>query len=482
MISSRHGRGTSFDGFANYLTAPERETGEERVVWTAARNLPTDDPALAATFMSATAARSVLSRKPLYQVVLNFSADDPVDRAVMERVADRVLEGLDLADHQALLVAHRDRPHPHLHVMVNLVHPETGKAQSTWKDWRRTHQVLLEAERALGLRQTRPTRADEVARGLRTYERVVELTGEHYRAQLAASAASARREQLEFAAERARTILERLHRALATVYRNPLGAYDAYVAAVSAQGVSKATQLMFERPEQFGELARVGRGRAFGLLHVADEAPARAAVPVAAAAAREAVEATGAWRNAAQAVAKQVDEAFERELGKMYERPTAARAAFDQLASARGIEAAVAAMQQRPDVLGPIVPSVREKLDGFGEQTARTAARGVEAVQARAIAHGEIPAAHLDVTLALSRSQADGATGLERTIRAELHRLPELAECERHLRFAAGRLGRRELQFLEGVITAPQWAILARVRKKLRDMALGREEERERWP
>ncbi len=39
-----------------------------------------------------------------------------------------------MEDQQAVLVAHNDTQHPHIHVILNRVHPETGKAASTSKD------------------------------------------------------------------------------------------------------------------------------------------------------------------------------------------------------------------------------------------------------------------------------------------------------------------------------------------------------------
>jgi hypothetical protein len=126
---------------------------EGRIGWASARNLPTDDPELAATLMRATAAQNVRVEKPVYHLALAFDPDDPVDRATMERVADRVLARLGLEEHQALIVAHRDREHPHLHILVNRVHPETGKVWDRWQDMPTIQQVLREEERALGLRE-----------------------------------------------------------------------------------------------------------------------------------------------------------------------------------------------------------------------------------------------------------------------------------------------------------------------------------------
>lgn len=144
--------GTGFRALAAYLVHGRTGLEEGRIGWASARNLPTTDPELAATLMRATAAQNVRVEKPVYHLALAFDPGDPVDRATMERVADRVLERLGLDGHQALVVAHRDREHPHLHILVNRVHPETGKVWDRWQDMPAIQEVLRAEERALGLR------------------------------------------------------------------------------------------------------------------------------------------------------------------------------------------------------------------------------------------------------------------------------------------------------------------------------------------
>jgi hypothetical protein len=51
------------------------------------------------------------------------------------------------------MVSHRDRAHPHLHVMVNRIHPETGVAWERWQDRPIIERTLREQERAFGLRE-----------------------------------------------------------------------------------------------------------------------------------------------------------------------------------------------------------------------------------------------------------------------------------------------------------------------------------------
>lgn len=145
--------GQSFGKLAEYLVKPR--DGIDRVDWISARNLPTLDPLLAARFMQATAAANPRVIEPMYHVAVSFHPDDVVTQQTMERVADRLLAELKLQGHQVVIVAHKDRAHAHMHLMVNRVHPDTGRAWSRWQDWVTTQRVLRHEERALGLREVR---------------------------------------------------------------------------------------------------------------------------------------------------------------------------------------------------------------------------------------------------------------------------------------------------------------------------------------
>jgi hypothetical protein len=294
---------------------------QDRVAWTTSRNLPTSEPELAATFMRATAGQSDRIQKPVYHVVLSFDPNDPADRANMERVADRLLERLGLAEHQALIVAHRDRAHAHLHLLVNRVHPENGKAWERWKDQPVIQQVLREEERALGLREVpgrltslepsqprvaelpkdgRQVRASPVLRHLAhelaTYERVLALQRKRYSAELETSAARARLNEIEAAGERARGVDNRFRAALSSIYRDPEEARKAFFSIADSRGTAEVVRLMRERPEALGRLLTSERARAFGIVRSADDRVARAAAPDAARRGREVVEAHQALR------------------------------------------------------------------------------------------------------------------------------------------------------------------------------------------
>jgi hypothetical protein len=113
-------------------------------------------------------------------VSLSFDPTDMVNRDRMELVADRLLDRLGLQDHQAIFVAHRDREHAHVHIVVNRVHPETGVAWERWQDHPRIERTLRETERELGLREV-PGRLYR-APGHELPERALDTSGERHAA------------------------------------------------------------------------------------------------------------------------------------------------------------------------------------------------------------------------------------------------------------------------------------------------------------
>ena len=142
----------NFGALAHYLATGRSGNHPERVAWSTSRNLPTNDSELAGKIVRATASQNVRVKQPVYHLALSFDPSDTVDRLAMERVADRVLDALDLKGHQVVIVSHGDRDHPHMHLLINRVHPETGLVWNRWQDRAVLQQVLRDEEQALGLR------------------------------------------------------------------------------------------------------------------------------------------------------------------------------------------------------------------------------------------------------------------------------------------------------------------------------------------
>ena len=59
---------------------------------------------------------------------LSWGKDEKPNLQEMGRAVTESLEKMGLADRQAVMIAHRDTEHPHVHVVVNRVSVEDGRA------------------------------------------------------------------------------------------------------------------------------------------------------------------------------------------------------------------------------------------------------------------------------------------------------------------------------------------------------------------
>ena len=192
MIPKINGLGRSFAGVAAYCLhdspTPDDRSPEtsKRVGWADTRNLATFRPERAARLMAATAkAAPDLKRlaggsrggrklaKPVLHYSLSWAQDETPDKGEMSRAVDGSLEALGLEGHEALVVAHEDTRHPHVHVIANRVDPETGKAAtlgnsklrlSRWAEGYEREQGRIRCERRVENNERRRA-GQEVVRG-----------------------------------------------------------------------------------------------------------------------------------------------------------------------------------------------------------------------------------------------------------------------------------------------------------------------------
>lgn len=139
MVPKAHKTG-SFKAAANYYLHDKGASSTERVSFTLTENLPTNDAALGMKIMAHTAmnadylkrqagvsTRGRKQEKPVYAYSLAWHPDDrPPTRDDMIDAAKDTLKRLGLDRHEAIIVGHNDTKHPHVHVIVNRVNPETG--------------------------------------------------------------------------------------------------------------------------------------------------------------------------------------------------------------------------------------------------------------------------------------------------------------------------------------------------------------------
>jgi hypothetical protein len=164
---SRNGR--SFRGAGAYhlhdkpTTSDPRPSSALRVTFTATRNLANEDPCAAldemwrtaedAAHLKASSGARRQGRKsytPVKTISLAWAPGQTPNRTEMIAAADGFLQAMGWQGHQAIYAAHNDTAHPHLHIILNRVHPDTGRALNDWQERKRAQQWALSYERRQG--------------------------------------------------------------------------------------------------------------------------------------------------------------------------------------------------------------------------------------------------------------------------------------------------------------------------------------------
>ncbi len=160
MIVKISPSGSSFKGLSTYLTHDPKANTDERVAWTHTHNLANDHVPSAVDEMVWTARNAELLKQeagvrsggrvadhPVKDVSLNWSPEDRPTREHMIQTSEHFLRHMGWQEHQTVMVAHNDKPHPHVHLMINAVHPETGRHLDDGFERRRAQEWALAYER-----------------------------------------------------------------------------------------------------------------------------------------------------------------------------------------------------------------------------------------------------------------------------------------------------------------------------------------------
>jgi hypothetical protein len=161
--------GTSFKGAGLYYLHDKKREGEAerlttgRVAWTHSLNTLEDDPEAVLAEMRQTAFDQTMLKhlagergdgRPTAQTVMTvalaWSPDQNPDRQAMIDAGTSFLKHMGWEDHQVLFVAHNDTKHPHVHLIINRVHPETGMTMDDAWSKRRSQVWALAYEKEHG--------------------------------------------------------------------------------------------------------------------------------------------------------------------------------------------------------------------------------------------------------------------------------------------------------------------------------------------
>lgn len=176
MVPVIANQGCSFAGAFAYYFHDRNASTVKRIAWKETLNLFTDSVEKAWKRMAYTAKhQSVLKRasgqrqtgarlkKPVFCYSLSWHPEQNPSREMMRQAAQETLSILGLQEHQAVIVAHNDTAHPHVHVIVNTVHPLTGLVAKLKHTKRKLSAFALNHERKEG-KMYCPNREENQAR------------------------------------------------------------------------------------------------------------------------------------------------------------------------------------------------------------------------------------------------------------------------------------------------------------------------------
>lgn len=167
MVPSVAQRGHSFVGAGKYYLHDKGADTSERVGWTRTYNLSTNDPDKAMRMMAWTAMHAddlkaqagvaptgrTATTGAVYSYSLAWAPNQKPNEQEMREAVESSLRYLRLQHHEAVAIQHTETAHPHVHVVVNLVDPDTGKRRSPYNDhlihskwaeeWERNHGGII---------------------------------------------------------------------------------------------------------------------------------------------------------------------------------------------------------------------------------------------------------------------------------------------------------------------------------------------------
>ena len=130
------------------------------------------------------AASGRVCENPVKTMSLSWRKEDQPAPEHMLETADAFVKHMGWNEHQAVYVAHRDTDHPHIHIILNRVHPETGRTLDDYREQVRAQNWALSYEREHGriwceAREANARTRDECALPERHQQKTREAANDH---------------------------------------------------------------------------------------------------------------------------------------------------------------------------------------------------------------------------------------------------------------------------------------------------------------
>lgn len=140
-------------GAGNYILKEKDQNAVEKVAWAKAANCFSSDPHLAIREAEITQQGNDSKNNTLHLVV-SFPDGESPGHDQLEKIEDGIIKALGLEEHQRLVAMHSNTENDHLHLVVNLVHPQKMTLASTWQNKSKCQEVAIKLEKELGLAPT----------------------------------------------------------------------------------------------------------------------------------------------------------------------------------------------------------------------------------------------------------------------------------------------------------------------------------------
>ena len=137
---------------ASYIRAPEGESETEKCVYEGSRGFLTTTASGHVAEMTALAQDASRTRDPIVHYVVSWRDEERPTAAQVEEAVDLLVKELGVPGHQVIFGLHADTDNIHLHVMLNRVHPDTGKVVKINRgfDLEALHRACARIEHAQG--------------------------------------------------------------------------------------------------------------------------------------------------------------------------------------------------------------------------------------------------------------------------------------------------------------------------------------------
>lgn len=198
--------GRSFKGVVTYLVHDAGHAAtSERVAWTHTLNSVHDNVPAAMQDMITTWRNAELlkeeaglgksgprTEKPVKHISLNWHPAEVPDREAMIAGAEGFLKAMGWDQQPAILIAHNDRPHSHVHIVLSAIDPETGAKIDDRFEFRRAQKWAAVYEQQRGQdycpQRSRPAAAREPSPPRPVWKILEESLGAHRHAEAARQA------------------------------------------------------------------------------------------------------------------------------------------------------------------------------------------------------------------------------------------------------------------------------------------------------